>query len=76
VVGNPEGPPIAVTDERDSLAPILVGLCTRLRERGILTGANSPLRNVIELRPPLIFSESDADLFVNALDEILREDAA
>jgi 4-aminobutyrate aminotransferase-like enzyme len=48
----------------------------RLRERGILAGTDGPHHNVIKLRPPLIFSESDADLFVETLDSILQEDAA
>ena len=48
----------------------------RLRERGILAGTDGPHHNVIKLRPPLIFSESDADLFVQTLDAILQEDAA
>jgi 4-aminobutyrate aminotransferase-like enzyme/Ser/Thr protein kinase RdoA (MazF antagonist) len=48
----------------------------RLRERGILTGTDGPHHNVIKLRPPLVFTEKDADLFVNTLDAILQEDAA
>jgi 4-aminobutyrate aminotransferase-like enzyme/Ser/Thr protein kinase RdoA (MazF antagonist) len=48
----------------------------RLRERGILAGTDGPGHNVIKLRPPLIFSEADADLFVETLDSILLEDAA
>lgn len=48
----------------------------RLRERGILAGTDGPHHNVIKLRPPLIFSESDADLFVTTLEAILNEDAA
>jgi 4-aminobutyrate aminotransferase-like enzyme/Ser/Thr protein kinase RdoA (MazF antagonist) len=48
----------------------------RLRERGILTGTDGPHHNVLKLRPPLIFSQSDADLFVTTLDAILAEDAA
>ena len=48
----------------------------RLRERGILTGTDGPYHNVIKLRPPLIFSQADADLLVDALDEALNEDAA
>jgi 4-aminobutyrate aminotransferase-like enzyme/Ser/Thr protein kinase RdoA (MazF antagonist) len=48
----------------------------RLRERGILAGTDGPHHNVIKLRPPLIFSEADASLFVETLDSILREDAA
>ncbi len=48
----------------------------RLRERGILAGTDGPHHNVIKLRPPLIFSQADADLFVTTLDAILAEDAA
>lgn len=48
----------------------------RLRERGILAGTDGPHHNVIKLRPPLIFSQSDADLFVTTLDGALAEDAA
>jgi 4-aminobutyrate aminotransferase-like enzyme/Ser/Thr protein kinase RdoA (MazF antagonist) len=48
----------------------------RLRERGILAGTDGPFHNVIKLRPPLVFSEADASLFVDTLDSILREDGA
>jgi len=48
----------------------------RLRENGILVGTDGPHHNVLKLRPPLIFSESDADLFISTLDSILAEDPA
>jgi 4-aminobutyrate aminotransferase-like enzyme len=48
----------------------------RLRDGGILTGTDGPYHNVIKLRPPLVFSQADADLFVRRLDAILQEDAA
>ena len=48
----------------------------RLRDGGILAGTDGPHHNVIKLRPPLVFSEADADLFVKTLDAILQEDAA
>jgi 4-aminobutyrate aminotransferase-like enzyme/Ser/Thr protein kinase RdoA (MazF antagonist) len=48
----------------------------RLRDCGILTGADGPHHNVIKLRPPLIFSEADADLFLTTLGSILEEDPA
>jgi 4-aminobutyrate aminotransferase-like enzyme/Ser/Thr protein kinase RdoA (MazF antagonist) len=51
-------------------------IVNRLRERGILTGTDGPFHNVIKLRPPLIFSEQDADLFVQTLDSVLEEDSA
>jgi 4-aminobutyrate aminotransferase-like enzyme/Ser/Thr protein kinase RdoA (MazF antagonist) len=48
----------------------------RLRDCGILAGTDGPHHNVIKLRPPLIFSNSDCDLFLSTLDKILREDPA
>jgi 4-aminobutyrate aminotransferase-like enzyme len=46
----------------------------RLRDRGILAGTDGPRHDVIKLRPPLIFSEEDADFFISVLAEILDED--
>jgi 4-aminobutyrate aminotransferase-like enzyme len=51
-------------------------IVNRLRERGILVGTDGPHHNVLKLRPPLIFSQADADLFVTTLDAVLAEDAA
>jgi 4-aminobutyrate aminotransferase-like enzyme len=48
----------------------------RLRDLGILTGTDGPNHNVLKLRPPLVFSEDDADLFLATLAEVLGEDAA
>jgi 4-aminobutyrate aminotransferase-like enzyme/Ser/Thr protein kinase RdoA (MazF antagonist) len=48
----------------------------RLRDSGILAGTDGPHHNVIKLRPPLIFSNSDADLFISTFDRILSEDPA
>jgi 4-aminobutyrate aminotransferase-like enzyme len=47
----------------------------RLRERGILAGTDGPYENVLKIRPPLIFSHTDARLFVETLATILEEDA-
>ena len=48
----------------------------RLRDRGILAGTDGPHHNVIKLRPPLVFSEADANLFMETLGTVLQEDAA
>jgi 4-aminobutyrate aminotransferase-like enzyme/Ser/Thr protein kinase RdoA (MazF antagonist) len=48
----------------------------RLRDRGILAGTDGPHHNVIKLRPPLVFTAADADLFCAAFESILNEDAA
>jgi 4-aminobutyrate aminotransferase-like enzyme/Ser/Thr protein kinase RdoA (MazF antagonist) len=51
-------------------------MVNRLRDRGILAGTDGPHHNVIKLRPPLIFTQADVDLFTETLDQILREDPA
>jgi 4-aminobutyrate aminotransferase-like enzyme/Ser/Thr protein kinase RdoA (MazF antagonist) len=48
----------------------------RLRENGILTGTDGPHHNVLKVRPPLIFSPADVDLFISTLDAVLDADAA
>ncbi len=47
----------------------------RLREHGILAGTDGPYHNVIKLRPPLVFTKTDADFFVATLAQIMSEDA-
>jgi hypothetical protein len=51
-------------------------LVNRLRERGILTGTDGPFNNVIKLRPPLIISERDVDIFTEVFQGVLTEDSA
>ena len=47
-----------------------------LRERRILISAAGPSANVLKIRPPLVFSRDNADLFLTALDETLAEVSA
>jgi 4-aminobutyrate aminotransferase-like enzyme/Ser/Thr protein kinase RdoA (MazF antagonist) len=51
-------------------------ITNRLRDCGILTGTDGPHRNVLKLRPPLIFTKKDAELFTSTLNTILAEDPA
>jgi 4-aminobutyrate aminotransferase-like enzyme len=46
----------------------------RLRAEGILLGADGSFHSVIKFRPPMPFSESDADLLVATLDRILSQE--
>jgi len=46
----------------------------RLRDRQVLISASSPCGNVLKIRPPLPFSAADAELLLETLDELLRED--
>ena len=63
--------------DRDTLEPAPVQadhLGNRMKERGILVSTDGPFHNVIKIKPPLVFTEADADLLVKTMDKILRED--
>jgi 4-aminobutyrate aminotransferase-like enzyme len=44
-----------------------------LRRRRVLISASGPQANVLKIRPPLVFTEAHADLFIAALDATLRD---
>ncbi len=46
-----------------------------LRERRILISAAGPDANILKIRPPLVFSRAHANMFLEALDEVLAETA-
>lgn len=46
-----------------------------LRRKRVLISAAGPHANVLKIRPPLVFSEANADLFLDALDQTLAESA-
>lgn len=47
-------------------------IVNQMRERGILIGTDGPHHNVLKIRPPMPFSQADADLFLTTLDETLK----
>jgi len=62
--------------DRQTLAPAprhATYVVERMKERGILLSTEGPLHTVVKMKPPLVFSEDDADVVVRALDEVLGE---
>jgi 4-aminobutyrate aminotransferase-like enzyme len=45
----------------------------RFREHGVLLGTDGPFHNVIKIRPPMPFSETDADFLVATMEKILED---
>jgi len=43
-----------------------------LRERRVLISATGPRANVLKIRPPLVFSKTDADTLIQALEDVLK----
>ncbi len=50
-------------------------IVNRARETGVLMSADGPAHNVLKVKPPMVFSEDDAELLVETLDGILAESA-
>src|SRR6266699_2074440 len=65
--------------DRETLAPApeqASYIANRMRERGILLSTDGPFHNVLKIKPPMVFTEENADFLVRTLDEILGEDFA
>jgi len=43
-----------------------------MRERGVLLSTDGPLHNVIKIKPPIVFSRSDADVLLENLSLVIR----
>jgi 4-aminobutyrate aminotransferase-like enzyme len=67
---------VELVRDRESLEPagreagIVVN---RMRDRGVLVSTDGPFHNVIKIKPPLVFTTSDADRLVETLDWVLGE---
>jgi 4-aminobutyrate aminotransferase-like enzyme len=49
-------------------------IINRMKDHGILISTDGPLENVLKMKPPIVFSEQNADEVVQALDKVLSED--
>jgi 4-aminobutyrate aminotransferase-like enzyme len=45
----------------------------RLKDRGFLTSNAGAIGNILKIRPPLVFSQADADSFLAAFDATLED---
>jgi 4-aminobutyrate aminotransferase-like enzyme/Ser/Thr protein kinase RdoA (MazF antagonist) len=64
--------------DRETLAPAAeeaAALVNRMKEEGILLSTDGPLENVIKIKPPLVFSKSNAELFLDRLGSVLEDEA-
>jgi 4-aminobutyrate aminotransferase-like enzyme len=46
-------------------------IVNRMREQGILLGSDGPFHNVLKIRPPMPFSEIDADLLIATFAQVI-----
>jgi 4-aminobutyrate aminotransferase-like enzyme/Ser/Thr protein kinase RdoA (MazF antagonist) len=67
---------VELVRDRESLEPATEEascVANRMREEGILLGTDGPYHNVVKIRPPMPFEESNADRLVETFDRILTE---
>ena len=67
---------VELVRDRATLAPAAeeaAYVVNRMRERGILLGTDGPHHNVVKIRPPMPFSNADADLLVRVFAESVAE---
>jgi 4-aminobutyrate aminotransferase-like enzyme len=60
--------------DRETLEPAkeqAYDIAERMKEQGILISIDGLLYNVIKIKPPLVFTEANADLYIDNLDKIL-----
>jgi 4-aminobutyrate aminotransferase-like enzyme len=44
-----------------------------MKEKGVLLSTDGPDGNVVKIKPPLVFSKPDAELFFDRLENVLGE---
>ena len=62
--------------DRESLAPApehAAHVVERMKDKGVLLSTDGPLRNVLKIKPPLVFDQADARRLCAALEEVLAE---
>ncbi len=67
---------VELVRDREALTPAprhAAYVVERMRERGVLLSTEGPFHTVIKMKPPLVFSEDDADTVVRTFADVLTE---
>ena len=67
---------VELVRDRDTREPATAEasyVANRMRDRAILISTDGPFRNVLKIKPPMVFTEADADELVATLDWVLGE---
>jgi len=59
---------------REPAPSYTVHIVERMKEEGVLIGMDGPNNNVLKIKPPLVFTRDNADLLLDTLEKILREE--
>ena len=64
---------VELVRDREPASDEAARVVNQMRERGILLGTDGPHHNVLKIRPPMPFSQADADELIAALDSVFGE---
>ena len=68
---------VELVTDHDTLTPAAdeaAYICNRMKDYGFLISTDGPLHNVLKLKPPITFSQANADALVDALEKVFAED--
>ena len=81
IIGDVRGPGLFIGFELASdplsLTPATTQaswLANRMRDKGILMSTDGPFNNVLKIKPPMVFSQHDADFLLESIRLVLSED--
>ncbi len=69
---------VELVRDRDTLEPAdteAAYVIERMRHLGVLVSIDGPFHNVLKIKPPLVWTDAEADRLVSTLDRVLREPA-
>jgi 4-aminobutyrate aminotransferase-like enzyme len=69
---------VELVRDRETLEPAdaeAAYVIERMRQLGVLVSTDGPFHNVLKIKPPLVWTEAEADRLVATLDRVLREPA-
>jgi 4-aminobutyrate aminotransferase-like enzyme len=67
---------IELVRDRETLEPAdaeAAYVVERMRLLGVLVGRDGPFHNVLKIKPPLVWTDADADRLLGTLDRVLRD---
>jgi 4-aminobutyrate aminotransferase-like enzyme len=67
---------IELVRDRETLEPAdaeAAYVVERMRLLGVLVGLDGPFHNVLKIKPPLVWTDADADRLLGTLDRVLRD---
>jgi 4-aminobutyrate aminotransferase-like enzyme len=81
IMGDVRGPGLFIgfelVKERTTLEPATQQasyFANRMRDKGILMSTDGPFNNVLKIKPPVVFSKSNADFLLETISSVLKED--